>query len=103
MMKEDFYHSLRREDARARLQALGEYWGAHYNVHTEWDGYRATIRGKVLGIRFHGLVTINLDHVRGELFSGFWGARLGGRGYLLRKLKVYLDPHHSLEELRTWI
>ncbi len=102
-MQEDFYHSLMREDARARLQALGDYWGAHYNVHTEWQGFRARIWGRVLGIRFNGLVSIEKDHVHGELLRGFWGARLGGRGYLLRKLRVYLDPHHSLEELRTWI
>ncbi len=102
-MKEDFYHPLRREDARARLQALGDYWGAHYNVQTEWSGYRAEIHGKVLGIRFNGVVSIEEDHVRGELLSGFWGARLGGRGYLLRKLRVYLDPSRSLEELRACI
>lgn len=99
-MKEDFYpHNLSRQEARARIQALTAYWDWRYHTHTTWDGYTGEISGKVLGIRFRGVVHIEERQLHGQLMAGFLGERLGGRQYLLRKLNDYMDPRHTLDEL----
>ena len=64
-MTEDFYHQLTRDEVLERLRALGDYWSAHYNVQTRWEGFICHIRGRVLGIRFRGQVSIEQDRVRG--------------------------------------
>ncbi len=93
-------HRLPVAEVRQRLMALTDYWSAHYRVQTRWEGTQGEIWGRVLGVSFRGVFTIDPRQVRGELLSGFLGARLGGRGNLLRKLAHYLDPARSLEELR---
>jgi len=97
---EKYPHSLTQEEAQLRVQALTEYWDGRYGTRTEWHGNAGEISGKVLGVRFRGIFQVHPDILWGEIKSGYLGAKLGGRSYLLRKLGHYLDPCRSLEDLR---
>jgi hypothetical protein len=100
-MIEQHPHGLPREEALSRLRLLGEYWRTRYNVRTVWSGYRGEVSGRVFGIRFSGTVTVEPDLLIGELRAGFLGEKLGGRGYVKRKLAEYLDPRVPLESLEA--
>jgi len=100
---EEYRHALSLEEACARVRALTDYWDTRFGTRTCWDGPRGHISGKVLGIRFEGTFSVEEERLRGQLRTGFLGERLGGRGYVLRKLADYLDPARPLAELRARI
>ncbi|RMH43843.1 MAG: hypothetical protein D6689_04105 [Deltaproteobacteria bacterium] len=99
-MKLEFPHSLPKAEARARLEALGEYLTNRHHIDVTWNGDRATFSG-----RFKKVVKI-----RGELSLGDGIARFEGddpgfawRGqakkYIQRKLNEYLDANTPLDAL----
>lgn len=100
-MKAHYHYRMQRHEVLARLRVLTEYWDSHYGTRTSWHGFAGHISGKVLGIRFYGEVTIDEGVVHGELKKGQIGAKIGGRGYVLRKLETYLDPARSVDDLRA--
>lgn len=99
-MKFDFPHTLSRDDARARLQALTEYLTHRHGLHVSWAGDRGTVRGKVLAV-----VTIDGEfiladgtvHVEGKDPGMLW--RKKAVDYLKKKFDQYLDPTCPLAEL----
>ena len=92
-------HSLTREEAIARLRALTDYWDAQYRTHTDWNGHEGRISGRVLGLSFSSRFTVDQDRIHGELKVSSLAVRMGGRGYLKRKLDQYMDPAVSLQQL----
>lgn len=100
-----FEHSFELDDDEAleRLRALTDYWEAKHGVPTVWDGSTARLAGKKLGVRFDATVTVEGGRLRASVKAGFLAERLGARAYVERKLQDYLDPKHTLAELRSWI
>src|SRR5690606_36797631 len=85
----------------ARLHALTDYWAYKHKVVTQWPGPRATLKGKVLGVRFDGSVTVGGGKIVADVQAGLLAERLGGQRYGESKLDDYLSPTHSLEALRA--
>lgn len=96
-------HSLTLEEAVARLRALTDYWDAQYRTQTDWNGHEGRISGRVLGLSFWSRFTVDHDRIHGELKVSSLAVRMGGRGYLKRKLDHYMNPAVSLEALRGLI
>ena len=98
-MEFDFPHSLPREDARARLQALGEYLNSRHGIQVSWTGDRGSFRGKYMVVDFEGELTLGEQsvHFRGK-DPGFL-LRKKAMSYLQEKLAKYLDPRTTLEKL----
>ena len=87
--------------ALARMHALADYWLAKYKIETRWTGTKASIRGKVLKVKFDGNIAVENGSVSAEVKAGFLAEKLGGKKYVQRKVREYLDPGVSLEELQA--
>ena len=94
-------HSLSEEDATARMKALTLYWDTKYGTRTIWDETHARITGRVRGIKFDGTFDVQQRQLSGDIKVGFLAERIGGRGYVERKLAQYFDPNTSLETLQA--
>ena len=100
-MKIQTPHALSLEDATARIKSLTLYWDTKYGTTTTWNGNNARIKGRVRGIKFDGTFFVELHQLEGDIKVGFLAERIGGRGYVERKLKQYLDPDTSLATLQA--
>jgi len=91
--------TLSKEDARARLVALGEYLQNKHGINVTWNGDAATVRGKYLVVNIEGTMSFGADKA---VFDGkdpglLWRGK--AREYLTKKLAVYLDAKTKLEDL----
>ncbi len=99
-MQIDFKHDLAEADARARLEALGEYLHNRHGIKVTWtDPSRATFSGKYLVVKIDGELTVAPGQVkfRGHDPGFLWRKR--ATEYIEGKLRVYLDPTKSLADL----
>ncbi len=104
MMKLDRRHALSEDDALARAHALTDYWAKKHGVKVEWRGDTdVRLSGRVMGVKFDGLVHLGAGSISAEMDAGFLAEKLGGRAYVERKLDDYLDPAKTVEELRARI
>lgn len=95
----DFPHRLPRDEARRRLEALGEYLHNKHGISVRWEGDAARIEGRYLVVSIEGTVRLEEGKV---VFDGrdpglLW--RKKARDYLEHKLGRYLDPATSAESL----
>lgn len=102
-MKIQHPHTHSEEDATARMKSLCLYWDTKYGTQTTWTGNQARIKGRVRGIKFDGTFTVEQRQLKGDIKVGFLAERIGGRGYVERKLAQYFDPNTSLESLQAKI
>ncbi len=91
--------SISQADAKARLQALGDYLTAKHGITVTWDGERAVIKGKYLVVGIDGTFTFEGTNA---IFDGkdpgfLWRGK--AKEYINNKLKQYLDPNTKLEDL----
>jgi hypothetical protein len=91
--------SMSKDDARARLQALGEYLQNKHGLSVAWSGDAATVSGRYLVVEISGRLTVSEGVAR---FSGkdpgfLWRGK--AKDYLEHKLKTYLDPGKPLDQL----
>ncbi len=93
-------HGFSDDEARARVQALTDYWSTRYAMRGAWQADRYRIRGKTKGIRFDATFAVSPGRVEVEVEVPFF-ARSIGRDYVERKLRDYLDPAHALEDLQA--
>ncbi len=101
MMTLDERYDCDDAEALARMHALSDYWARKYSVQMQWDGNRAILDGKTKGVKYKGTVTIGNGRVHAEIEAGFLAEKLGGRAYVERKVREYLDPTKTLEQLRA--
>lgn len=94
-------HSFEREEARNRLEALTNYWGAKYGISTRWSGDTVHVNGKVKGIKFDGDIQVTDAGISGDVKAGFLAEKLGGKQYVEQKLQEYFDPGNTVEVLRS--
>lgn len=99
-MEIDFKHELPLDDARARLEVLGEYLHNRHGIRVTWspDG-RAHFHGKYLVVKIDGEMRLEAGMVkfRGEDPGFLW--RKKATEYISGKLKSYLDPRTTLSDL----
>ncbi len=99
-MKFEYRHSFTQEEALARVQALTTYWDRKHGIRSDWNGSSAFVKGKVKGISFEGTMTVRADALAADMKVGFLAEKLGGRAYVERKLRDYLDPNNKLDDLQ---
>ena len=95
----EYPHALPLEDARARLEALGEYLGKRHGINVNWIGDTGSFAGKYLVVNIQGELKITDGKV---LVSGrdpgmLW--RKKARSYLQKKLAKYLDAETPVDSL----
>lgn len=93
-------YDMPRQEAIQRVRALTDYWDARYGTRTSWEDNQGSIRGRAFRISFEATFTIDPEVMIGEMKVSVLAVKMGGRKYLKGKLDEYLDPAHTLEELR---
>ncbi len=99
-MKIEHRFTVPREEARQRLEALGQYLGKKYGINFNWDGGdKASFKGKYTIVTIEGTLTLGDGKV---IFDGkdpgfLW--RNKAKDYIEAKLRTYLDPSRALESL----
>ena len=98
-MQIDYEHKLSKEDARARLEALGDYLRNRHGIAVTWDGDSAAFKGRYLVVKVSGQLTFGDSsvHFRGEDPGMLWRKR--AIKYLTGKLDRYLNPSTPIDEL----
>jgi len=91
--------SLSKEEAKARLSALGDYLVNKHGIQVTWNGDAATVRGKYMVVNIEGSLAFQGDKA---VFDGkdpgfLWRGK--AKDYLLGKLSAYLNPAKKLEDL----
>jgi len=92
-------HTLPQADAKARIEALGDYYSNRYAAKVTWDGDHARVVAKWSVVKLDVAVDVTSSEVR--LKAPDPGRMLRSRmvGYAERKLRSYLDPNRELESL----
>ena len=101
-MEIDFKYVLPEEEARARLDILGQYLQNKHGIKVTWvDEARAKFSGKYLVVKIDGELSMKggLCQFRGEDPGFLWRGR--AKDYIESKLAKYLDPKIPVAELPT--
>jgi len=101
-MEIDFPYTLSDDDARARLEILGQYLANRHGIKVSWlDGTRARFTGKYLVVKIDGELTLRNGRAqfKGEDPGFLW--RNKAKDYIQGKLQKYLDPKAVPAELPT--
>ena len=101
-MEIDFPYSLSDQDARGRLDRLGQYLSNRHGIQVTWlDDTRARFHGKYLVVKIDGELTLGGGHARfkGEDPGLLWRNR--AKNYIQGKLAKYLDPEIESAQLPT--
>lgn len=101
-MEIDFPYELSDQDARGRLELLGQYLTNKHGIQVTWvDTARARFSGKYLVVRIDGELTLGGGRAkfRGEDPGFLWRGR--AKDYIQGKLATYLDPKNTPDKLPT--
>jgi hypothetical protein len=101
-MEIDFPYELSDQDAKGRLDILGQYLVNKHGIKVTWlDDRRAKFSGKYLVVKIEGELTLANGQIRfrGEDPGFLWRSR--AKDYIAGKLKTYLDPTATPETLPT--
>lgn len=95
----DFPHRIPQAEAKARLEALGEYLKNKHGIGVTWSGDQANIKGRYMVVSIEGTVAMREGLVT---FDGkdpglLWRGK--AKDYLTHKLGKYLDPKTPVEAL----
>ena len=85
-------HGLSVVDAKARMEALGEYYATRYGARVSWSGPRAQVVGKWTVLTLDVAVDVSATDVRVRAPDPGRLLRKKMIGYAERKLRAYLDP-----------
>lgn len=99
-MEIDFAYTISDDDARARLELLGQYLGRRHGIKVTWgEANRARFSGKYLVVKIDGELSVGGGHARfkGEDPGFLWRGKASD--YIKGKLAKYLDPKANLAEL----
>lgn len=99
-MEIDFQYVLSDQEARERLDVLGQYLHNKHNIKVTWvDEKKARFSGKYLLVKIEGELTLGNSRAlfKGE-DPGFL-VRARARDYIQGKLAKYLDPKNAVAEL----
>lgn len=91
--------ALSRDDAKARLEALGEYFQNKHGLAVTWQGDVASVRGKYMVVTIDGSMRFDGNKVvfEGQDPGMLWRGK--AKEYLAGKLAKYLEPSRALADL----
>lgn len=92
MMKFEVAHTLSREEAKQRVTELLGYWSEKYGIQSNWNGDKAHIQGKAMGITINADLEVSERGVGGEATDPGFLFRDKAKKYLTQKFAAYLDP-----------
>lgn len=101
-MEIDYPYKLSDQDARSRLDILGQYLANKHGIKVTWiEAAKARFTGKYLVVKIDGELTLSDGHARfrGEDPGFLWRGR--AKDYIQAKLAKYLDPQNAPEQLPT--
>ena len=98
-MKFEQAHTMGRDEARKRIEALADYWHNHYGVAVAWTGDSAKVAGTVKGVVFDATLVVGEHSIAAEGTDPGVLMRTIIVAYLKRKLIEYLNPAKRVEEL----
>jgi hypothetical protein len=98
-MQFDYKYDLPKEEAKSRLEILGEYLSNRHGILVTWNGDKAHFSGKYLVVKVDGELTLNegMVHFNGKDPGMLW--RKKAIEYLQGKLAAYLHPGTPIEQL----
>lgn len=98
-MNIDYQITMAPDEARKRIEALGDYLNNRHGITVRWNGDTASFRGRYLVVRFEGEMTLDdgVARFRGKDPGRLW--RKKARDYIYKKMAMYLDPNTPLDEL----
>jgi len=91
-MKFEVPHRLSKDEAKKRVSQLLEYWNSKYGVKSHWDGDRASVNGKAMGITIQADLEVGEGKVGGDASDPGFLFREKAKKYLTQKFNAYLDP-----------
>lgn len=99
-MRIEYPHKLARDEARERLQALGEYLKERHGIEIAWpEPNRARVSGKYLLVTIEGEMRLEDTMVLFEGKDPGMLLRKKARDYLVGKLDIYLNAATPLSQL----
>jgi len=99
MLKFDLPHTLSKDEAKKRTEALLRYWQTKHGLSTHWNGDGATMSGRIMGVTLQASITVSDTAVGGEATDPGMLFRDKARKYLTQKFSAFLDPNADLARL----
>jgi hypothetical protein len=90
----DVAHSWGKAVAHERAQYLFDYWKKAYGVQSTWDGDRAIVAGRVMGIQINAVLVITDTSIGGDGEDPGIFMRGIARSYITKKLQKYMHPQY---------
>lgn len=101
-MEIDFPYELSDQDARGRLELLGQYLANRHGIKVTWvDPATAKFSGKYLLVRIEGELTLGSGQAKFRGEDPGMLLRGKARDYIRGKLATYLDPKNAADQLPT--
>lgn len=99
MLKFEVPSTLPIEDSKKRVEALLSYWNRKYGITSSWNGLKAQMKGKAVGVTIDGNLEVLANKIAGEASDPGMLLRGQAQKYLTRKFGEYLDARRSLEDI----
>ena len=95
----EYRFTMSKDDARARLHALGEYLHNKHGLSVSWSGDTAQVSGRYLVVAIEGALSVGdgVAKFNGKDPGFLWRGK--AKEYLEHKLRTYLDPSRPLDQL----
>ena len=100
MLKFEVPATLPIEDSKLRVEALLSYWNRKYGITSSWNGMKAQMKGKAVGVTIDGNLEVLSNKIAGEASDPGMLLRGQAQKYLTRKFSEYLDARRSLEDIK---
>lgn len=100
MLKFEVPSTLPIDDSKKRVEALLSYWNRKYGITSSWNGTKAAMKGKAVGVTIDGTLEVLGNKISGEATDPGMLLRGQAQKYLTRKFAEYLDAAKSLDDIK---
>ena len=101
-MEIDFQYVLSDQEARSRLELLGQYLVNKHGIKVTWqDENKARFSGKYLLVKIEGELSVGNSHAQFKGEDPGFLLRGRAKDYIQSKLAKYLDPAVAIADLPT--
>jgi len=99
-MEIDFQYVLSDQEAKERLDVLGQYLHNKHGIKVTWvDEQRARFSGRYLLVKIEGELSLGNSHAQFKGEDPGFLLRARAKDYIQGKLAKYLDPKNALPDL----